>query len=37
MRTITARIQSENEITSRESQGASFQDKLIGGKLLVVK
>jgi hypothetical protein len=37
IRTITARVQLENKITGRESQGACLQDELIGGKPPVVK
>jgi hypothetical protein len=37
LRTITASVQLENEITGRESQGACRQDELIGGKPPVVK
>jgi hypothetical protein len=35
--TITARVQLENKIAGRESQGAGRRDELIGGKPLVVK
>jgi hypothetical protein len=34
---MTASVQLENKIIGRESQGASRQDELIGGKPLVVK
>jgi hypothetical protein len=34
---ITARVQLENKITGRDSQGACRQDELIGGKPPVVK
>jgi hypothetical protein len=37
MRTTTASVQLENKITGRESQGACWQDDLIGGKMSVVK
>jgi hypothetical protein len=37
IRIMTARVQLENKITGRESQGACRQDELIGGKLPVVK
>jgi hypothetical protein len=34
---MTATVLLENKITGHESQGASRQDELIGGKLPVVK
>jgi hypothetical protein len=34
---MTGRVQLENKITGRESEGACGQDELIGGKLPVVK
>jgi hypothetical protein len=34
---LTASVQMENKITGRESKGACRQDKLMGGKLPVVK
>jgi hypothetical protein len=37
VRTITASVPLENEITGRESQGACHQDELIGGIPPVVK
>jgi hypothetical protein len=37
MKTITASVQLENEITGRESQGACHQDVLIGSKPPVLK
>jgi hypothetical protein len=37
IRTITARVQLENKITGRESQGACRQDELIGGKPPILK
>jgi hypothetical protein len=35
--TITASVHLENKITGRESQGASHQEELIGGKPPVIK
>jgi hypothetical protein len=37
MRTITASVQLDSKIADRESQGASRQDELIGGKPIVLK
>jgi hypothetical protein len=34
---MTASVQLEKKITGRESQGVCHQDKLIGGKPLIVK
>jgi hypothetical protein len=34
---ITAKVQLENKISGRESQGPLHQDELIGGKPPVVK